>query len=249
MSDSVRPRRQQPTRLPRPWNSPGKNTGVGCHFLLQCMKVKSESEVAQLCSTLSDPMDCSPPGSSIHGIFQARVLEWGAIAFSSTYYKATLIKTHGIGEMINIRISGPELIQYNFWLLTAVPRSFPGGASGKESACQCRRRKDVGSIPGSGRSPGGRYGNPLQYSCLENSMDRGVWQAPVHRVTQSRKQLKQLSTHQGKCNEKRKVFHKWFWITKMGYLYCEKWILTLILIPNRNINSSIDLNAQAKSTK
>ena len=60
----------------------GKNTGVGCHFLLQCMKVKSESEVAQLCQTLSHPMDCSPPGSSIHGIFQARVLEWGAIAFS-----------------------------------------------------------------------------------------------------------------------------------------------------------------------
>ena len=79
---TVRPHRRQPTRLPHPWDSPDKNTGVGCHFLLQCMKVKSESEVAQLCPTLSDPMDCSPPGSCIHGIFQARVLEWGAIAFS-----------------------------------------------------------------------------------------------------------------------------------------------------------------------
>ena len=79
---TLRPRRWQPTRLCRPWDSPGKNTGVGCHFLLQCMKVKSESEVAQSCPTLSDPMDCSPPGSSVHGIFQARVLEWGAIAFS-----------------------------------------------------------------------------------------------------------------------------------------------------------------------
>ena len=69
------------TRLPHPWDSPGKNTGVGCHFLLQCRKVKSESEVAQWCPTLRDPMDCSLPGSSIHGIFQARVLEWGAIAF------------------------------------------------------------------------------------------------------------------------------------------------------------------------
>ena len=67
-------------QLPRPWDSPGKNTGVGCHFLLQCMKVKSESEVAQSPPTLSDPMDCSLPGSSVHGIFQARVLEWGAIA-------------------------------------------------------------------------------------------------------------------------------------------------------------------------
>ena len=82
-SDSVRPHRRQPTRLPRPWDSPGKNTGVGCHFLLQCMKVKSESEVAQSGPTLSDPMDCSPPGFSVHGIFQARVLEWGAIAFSA----------------------------------------------------------------------------------------------------------------------------------------------------------------------
>ena len=72
----------QPTRLPCPWDSPGKNTGMGCHFLLQCLKVKSESEVAQSCPTLSDPMDCSLPGSSVHGIFQARMLEWGAIAFS-----------------------------------------------------------------------------------------------------------------------------------------------------------------------
>ena len=70
--------RRQPTRLPNPWDFLGKNTGVGCHFLLQCMKVKSQSEVTQLCPTLSDPIDCSLPGSSIHGIFQARVLEWGA---------------------------------------------------------------------------------------------------------------------------------------------------------------------------
>ena len=82
VSNFVRPHRSQPTRLPRPWDSPGKNTGVGCHFLLQCMKMKSESEVAQSCLTLHDPMGCSLPGSSVHGIFQARVLEWGAIAFS-----------------------------------------------------------------------------------------------------------------------------------------------------------------------
>ena len=79
MSDSLRPHSQQPIRLHSPWHSPGKNTGAGCHFLLQCMKVKSESEVAQSCPTLSDPMDCSPPGSSIPGIFQARILEWVAI--------------------------------------------------------------------------------------------------------------------------------------------------------------------------
>ena len=78
---TVRPHRQQPTRLPRPWDSPGKNTGVGCHFLLQCMKVKSESEVTQSCLTLSNSMDCSLPGSSVRGIVQARVLKWVAFAF------------------------------------------------------------------------------------------------------------------------------------------------------------------------
>ena len=82
MSDSVQPHRRQPTRLPGPWDSPCKNLGVGCHFLLQCMEMKSESEVAQSYLTLSNPMDFSLPGSSFHGIFQARVLEWGAIAFS-----------------------------------------------------------------------------------------------------------------------------------------------------------------------
>ena len=82
MSDSVRPHRWQPTRLLCPWDSPGKNTRVGCHFLLQCMKVKNESEVSQSCPTLHDPMDCSLSGSPIHEIFQARVLEWVAIAFS-----------------------------------------------------------------------------------------------------------------------------------------------------------------------
>ena len=90
MSDSVRPHRWQPTRLPRPWDSPGKNTGVGCHCLLQCMKVKSEREVAQLSLTLSDPMDCSLSGFSIHGIFQARVLEWGAIAFPTFTLKLSI---------------------------------------------------------------------------------------------------------------------------------------------------------------
>ena len=74
------------TRLLHPWDSPGKNTGVGCHFLLQCIKVKSESEVTQSCLTPSDPTDCSLPGSSVDGIFQARVLEWGAIAFSKLLY-------------------------------------------------------------------------------------------------------------------------------------------------------------------
>ena len=78
MSESVWPHRWQPTRLPRPWDSPGKNTGVGYHFLLHCMKVKSEGEVAQSCPTPSDPMDCSLPGSSVHGILQARILEWVA---------------------------------------------------------------------------------------------------------------------------------------------------------------------------
>ena len=125
-------------QAPLSLDSPGKNTGVGCHFLLQCMKVKSESEVAQSCLTLSDPMDCSPRGSSVHGIFQARVLEWGAIAFS--------------GDI-----------------------------------------RDKGSIPGLGRSTGDGHGNPLQYSYLENPMNRGFWRATVHRVAKSRTRLKHLA--------------------------------------------------------
>ena len=88
MSDSVRPLRRQPTRLPRPWDSPGKNTGVGCHFLLQCMKVKSESEVAQSCLTLSDPMDCSLPGSSIQGF--SRQEYWSGVPLPSPSSRITL---------------------------------------------------------------------------------------------------------------------------------------------------------------
>ena len=81
MSDSVQPLRRRPTRLPHPWDSPGKNTGVGCHFLLQCMKVKSESEVTQSCPTVCDPIDVSPPGSPVPGILQART--WSGLPFPS----------------------------------------------------------------------------------------------------------------------------------------------------------------------
>ena len=107
------------------------------------MKVKSESQVAQSCPTLSNPMDCSLPGSSVHGIFQARVLEWGAIGFSMVML---VVKSLSINEE-DIR--------------------------------------KASLIPGSGRSPREGNGNPLQYSCLENPMDRGTWWATVHRVTKS----------------------------------------------------------------
>ena len=143
VSDSVRPHRWQPTRLHCPWDSPGKNTGVGCHFLLQCMKVKSEREVAQLCQTLRDPMDCSLPGSSVHGIFQARVLEWGAIAFFHELMTSSIITV--------------------CWHL---------------KLCFC----PWCLIPGWGRSPGEGNGYLLQYSFLENVMDRGVWWSTVHGV-------------------------------------------------------------------
>ena len=145
----MRPHRWQPTRLPRPWDSPGKNTGVGCHFLLQCMKVKSESEVAQSCPTLSDLMDCSLPGSSIHGIFQAGVLEWGCHCL---------------------------LCSCVLWFINYL---------------LCVR----GSWAGIEHSSREVNGNPLQYSCLENPVDRGAWWAAVHRVAQSRTRLKWVSMH------------------------------------------------------
>ena len=106
----MRPRRWQPTRLPHLWDSPSKNTGVGCHFLVQCMKGKSESEVAH-CVRLfaTDPMDCSPLGSSVHGIFQARVPEWGAIAFSVSasrhlYFHSETNSTKGFSQTMDIHI-------------------------------------------------------------------------------------------------------------------------------------------------
>ena len=127
MSDSVRPHGRQPTRLPGPWDSPGKNTGVGCHFLLQCMTVKGQSEVARSCLTLSDPTDCSLPGSSAHGIFQARVLEWGAIAFSSVHTQSCPIlcdpmdcspphfSVHGIFQARNISRQDWVVISSSRW--------------------------------------------------------------------------------------------------------------------------------------
>ena len=118
MSDSVRLHGLQPTRLSSPWDSPGKNTGVGCHFLLQCMKVKSQREVAQSCPTLSDLMDCSLRGSSVRGIFQARVLEWGAIAFSiATLEHIKKKKNHSVSiapflplEGMFLELSIPQLL-------------------------------------------------------------------------------------------------------------------------------------------
>ena len=125
MSDSVQPHRRQPTRLPHPWDSPGKNTGVGCHFLLQCMKVKSESEVDQSCPTLSNPMDCSLPGSSIHGIFQARVLEWGAIAFSEVNIRSDQISCSVVSDSVRPRRRQP----------TRLPR--PWDSPGRNTGVGC----------------------------------------------------------------------------------------------------------------
>ena len=136
MSDSVQPHRRQPTRLLCPWDSPGKNTGVGCHFLLQCMKLKSESEVSQSSLTLSDTKDCSLPGSSVHGIFQARVLEWGAIAFS--IYMLLYIYIH---------------------IYAYIYIGFPGGTVVKNPPAKAGDARDMNSIPGSGRSPEEGNGN------------------------------------------------------------------------------------------
>ena len=121
MSDSVRPHRQQPTRLPCPWDSPGMNTGVGCHFLLQCMKVKSESEIAESCPNPSDPMDCSLPGSSIHGIFQAKVLDGVPLpspimeyylAIKRNTFESVLMRWMNLEPIIQSEISQKEKDKY-----------------------------------------------------------------------------------------------------------------------------------------
>ena len=118
VSHSVWPHRRQSTRLPSPWDSPGKNTGVDCHFLLQWVKVKSESEVSQSCPTLCDPMDCSLPVSSIHGIFQARVLEWGAIVFSKSQLYFSLKQRpiyRDIFLSLDIETTLPALALWMLW--------------------------------------------------------------------------------------------------------------------------------------
>ena len=136
MSHSVRPHRRPPTRLRCPWDSPGKNTGVGCHFLLQCTKVKSESEVTQSCPTLSNSMGWSLPGSSVHGSFQARVLEWGAIAFSVTQ----------TGNMQPEALHGPhELFQRGQkpWHLWIPPSSSPLPSVVIPTPCPCARNLET----------------------------------------------------------------------------------------------------------
>ena len=141
MSDSAQPHKWQPTRLRHPWDSPGKITGVGCHFLLQCMKVKRESEVTQSCSTLCDPMDCSLPGSSVHGIFQKRVLEWVAIAFSKKKKKVWHLQP--ISSVwrylaflpVSLSTRFPFLYSSIFGLQYFKKWGLPRWCSGKESTC------------------------------------------------------------------------------------------------------------------
>ena len=169
VSNSVRPHRRQPIRLPHPWDSPGKNTGVGCHFLLQCMKVKNEREVAQSCPTLSDPMDCSPPGSSAHGTFQARVLEWGVIAFSVKWAQR-LLKRETVRLVWIVRKRNCMRASQ----VALVVKNPPANAGDT---------RDSGLIPGSERSDGVGNGDPLQFSYLENSVDRGACWAAVHGAT------------------------------------------------------------------
>ena len=173
----MRPRRREPTRLPRPWDSPGKNTGVGCHFLLQCVKVKSESEVAQSCPTLSDSMDCSPPGSSIRGIFQARVLASHTISAV-----AQVLPTHNLICLISLfkpfNGSLSRVAQsITFISASLVAQSVKNPPAMQQTACNAGD-----SVSRSGRSHREGNSNPLQCSCLGNPMDRGAWWATVHGV-------------------------------------------------------------------
>ena len=126
------------------------------------MKVKGESEVAQSCPTLSDPVDCSLPGSSTHGIFQARVLEWGATAFSAIWCYADQSGSHSPHVAIRLVAAIPDNV------------GFPGGAVVKNPAADAEDARDASSIPGLRRAPRGGNGNALQYSSVENSMDRGA---------------------------------------------------------------------------
>ena len=193
MSDSVRPRRRQPTRLPSPWDSPSKNTGVGCHFLLQCMKVKSESEVAQSCVTLHNPMDCSLQGSSVHGIFQARVLEWVATAFSiekaREFKKRSTLKKKK-KEIYSCFIDCTkafDCVDHNkVWnILKEIANTRPPTWLLRNLYVE----QEATIRTGCGIMDWFQIGNPFQYSCLKNPMERGTCWATVHRVAKSQTRL------------------------------------------------------------
>ena len=136
-------------------------------------------------------MDCSSPGSSVHEIFQAMILEWVAISFSRGSSQPR-VKPRSPALQAD---SSPIELQGKPHFVLILYSSFPGGSRGKEPTAISGDLRDVGWIPWLGRSPGGGHGNPLQYSCLENSMDRGAWRAAVHRVRKSQTQLNQLSMH------------------------------------------------------
>ena len=183
MSDSVRPHRWQPTRLPHPCDSPGKNTGVGCHFLLQCMKVKSESEIAQSCLTLHNPMDCSLPGSSIHGIFQARVLEWGAIAFS-----VVMIELLNLFDCLR-DLWEKAMAPHSSTVARKIPWMEEPGRLQSMGSLRVRHDRAT-SFSLSLSCIGEGNGNPLQCSFLKNPRDGGAWWAAIYGVTQSWTRLK-----------------------------------------------------------
>ena len=154
MSDSVQSHRRQPTRLSRPWDSPGKNTGVCCRFLLQSTKVKSESEVSQSCPTPSNPVDCSLPGSSIHGTFPARV--W----YMPNYRPQTPLKC-----LLNVFCCHHFIYrEWFFQVIIILEQGAPGGSVVKNLLADAGDIRDVDSIPGSGRSP--RGGNSIPLSIL-----------------------------------------------------------------------------------
>ena len=160
--------RRQPTRLPHPWDSPGKNTGVGCHFLLQCMKVKSESEVAQPCPTLHHPMDCSLPGSAVHGIVQARVLEWGAIPFS-----VILLAAAAAAKSLQSCLTLCDPID------GCPPGSHPWDSPGKNTGVGCRFLLQCMKV---------KSESEVAQSCptLHNPMDCSLPGSAVHGIFQAR---------------------------------------------------------------
>ena len=160
VSDSEWPHRRQPTRLPSPWDSPGKNTGVGCHFLLQCMKVKSEREVAQSCPTLRDPTDCSPSGSSVHGICQARVLECHCLLPRTSWEHPIVTINPGGEKAKSVETQMLSCLKENYRILEKTEsylvnfiqiaiRGFPGGSVVKNTPANAG---DLVLIPDLGRS-------------------------------------------------------------------------------------------------
>ena len=200
LSNPQRPHGLQPSRLLHPWDFPGKSTGVGCHCLLQCMKLKWKVKSLSHIQLLATPWTAAYQAPPSMGFSRQEYPNIHCHPSNADLSLSSANCRFPVASMIS-PLDSPTTLNSNIqlvgshWLMGPALNRLSQWLSSKESTCNTEDSGEVGSIPGPGISPGGGHGNPFQYSCLENPIDRGVWQSTVHGVAKSQTQLKWLSTH------------------------------------------------------